>query len=222
VEVALLIALVAIAVTGALRAVGASSNDQLDTAGRGIHEGGADERDDDPSSGGSGGGGSNGGDGPDPLPTPTSPPTSAPAPTSPTTTSAPPPPPPPTTTTTTTPQPAVGAASLHSGSTSATHSSWWATATLDLVDQGGQPLIGAEVTVRLRTRVVSRWGFAYYEESSMTAALGNDGSVELDVGPYPRSGGGRVLEVRYTVEDVDVPGPGSWDGEAPSLTVGAP
>jgi hypothetical protein len=116
----------------------------------------------------------------------------------------------------------VGAAAFADGRTTSTWSEWSAGATLSLLGEGGQPLEGATVAVKVRVRRVTSWGYGYYQTSTTTVTIGADGRAEIGTGPYGRSGNGRVDEVRYLVDDVIVPEPGSWDGSTPSLTLEAP
>lgn len=224
VEVALLIAVVAIVVAGAVRLVGRGSEQSLATVGSSIHgSGSAGPATSGGGGGGSGGGGGGGGPGPivppttaaPPTPTTTAPPTTAPATTTPPTTAPP-------TTTTTAPPPAVATGSLGSASSRSTGAGWIASAELTLLDQRGEPVVGAEVTVEVRSRRVRRSGSVTWDTTTRTGTVGADGRLVIETGPWRPSGSNRITDVTYEVIDVEVPDGGSWDEGPATIAIAAP
>ena len=225
VEVALLVAVVAVAVLGAVQFLGGQSASGLEDANKGLTQTTSDADGGGGSSPGPGsGGGSSGGSGGPTVPGSTPPPrgtsttTATPSTTAaPTTTAAP------ATTTTATPTtstmpPLVAAPTFNNISTWRDGSDWRASTTLDLAS-GGAPVVGAEVTLTVRTQEnkSSSWS-----TTTMTVTVGFSGQIDLELGPYQRTGRSRIVTVEVQVTAVNPLSGATWDGSTPSASFSRP
>ena len=220
VEVAMLIALVAVVTIGVLVRLGSSSGTKLDQAGQGIHRASSEGA---PPSGGTGGGsgGPSGGDGgggsgAGPVTGPTAPPTTTTVPAA-TTTIAPP-----TTTTTppttTTSAPTPAAADLGNGRGTRNGSYRWdASADLTVGSDPGRSLRG---TATVRVTTTRRSGST--SSSTVEVRLDDDGNAAIETGPYNRTGSSRIEQVTYTIIAIEFDDGGPWNGEQPSIDISKP
>ena len=93
---------------------------------------------------------------------------------------------------------------------------------LDVTDASGMPVDGAAVTVTVRARRI-RWnGSTVWDTSTVQGTIGPGGSLQVETGPWKRSGSNRITQVTYEVTEVTVPDDGSWDGQAATVSFDAP
>jgi Flp pilus assembly pilin Flp len=218
VEVALVVALIAVVAIGALKALGGGSAESFEevavaTEGGAVAPGGG-------SGGGSGGGGSGsgggsgggGGGGGETTSTTAAATTSTTAAATTTTTAAP------TTTTaaptTTTALPPLGSgypstSGFQAPTVSSTGGSNKQAATSLVVrDEGGTPVPGASATVTIwyQQRQGNRW---VWKRTEVTVTTGANGAVDVTSPSFPTSGSNRVRAIQFELRDSNAPG---WDG----------
>ena len=208
-EYALLVGLIAVVVLGSVTFLGGGSKGSLDKAAKPLAGTTAPA-----TTGGGGGGGTGGGTGggvgsttTTSSPTTTASTTAVPTTQATTTTTT-------TTTTTAPPQPTSSSPTFTSPRSTTSGSKWSATTEISLTDDLGQPVAGAQVTVRITTS--GRSG----SSTTQVFTTGPDGSIELTAGPYNRNGSSKVNTVSFEV--IAVGGAPPWNGSGASVTASRP
>ncbi len=144
-------------------------------------------------------------------------------------------PPPPSTTTppsstttsppvaTSAPSPTVASASLDFPTGLRSGNKWTAGATLTIVDDLGQAVQAAVVTVRVRYYQRGNGNTWRWQEQTQDLTTGPDGITQLSAGPYKwNTGKNQVTQVEFSAQAVSTPDGLPWDQTAPSLTIDQP
>lgn len=200
VEYALMLALIAVMATTAIRGLGGGSSDSLETAGGTLSTLATAA----PSGGGGGGGG--GGSATTVSPTATVAPATTVAPT----TSAAP---------TTIAAPSgiefTSAVGVRDGG------NWTAYSTLVVRSTSGQPVPGALVTMKVRRyqQMTNDSSSKQWIEGTVVLTANASGQVSSSAGPYKRSGKDSVDQVQFVVMSASMPAGYEWNGNAPTVTV---
>lgn len=212
VEIALLVAVIAIVCIGAVKALGGGSEGGLTevaeaTAGDPSSTGGGGGG----GGGGAGGGGGTGGGSSGGATTTTAAPTTTTTTAAPTTTTAAPTTTAPPTTTTTMPPLGPGYPSTSGFQTPTVQTSGSnkrAQTGVVVRDASGTPVAGASATVTVwyEQRVGNRW---VWQSTTITVTTGADGSASVTSAYYPTSGGSRVRAIRFELANSNASG---WDG----------
>ena len=205
VEYALMLCLVAVICTTAVRGLGNKSSSTLDAAHAGISGAAAS------TTTGSGGPGDDGGGGGGA--TTTAAPTSTVAPTSAATAPAAP-------ATTVPPTPdllSIGASFTGMSTSTSSSSNWTASTTVIVKTTGGIGVPGATVTLKVRTLVGSTWS---EQTASVTTAA--NGKVTYTTPDLERNNPNPVTKVEIVVTDVSVPTGFTFDGIKPSTSADKP
>jgi Flp pilus assembly pilin Flp len=212
VEYALLVGVISVVLIAGVKLVGNNSSDSMEGAATAIA---APSGAGGPAPGGDGGGGGGGGGAGTTTPTSAAPtPTTSAAPTP---TTAPPAP-------TTAPAPTATSGSVGIGDVEVVKSgsNWTAETTVSIVDDTGQPVVGATVDLTVRYRERGWLGYTWHEES-VQVETGPDGTADIGAGPYKRGSGiGSVGQIEFVVKSAALPDDLAWDQNVQTAGATAP
>jgi len=122
-----------------------------------------------------------------------------------------------TTTTTTTPKATKSSSTMaQATATASSKSKWQADTTVTIKDNLGVPVVGATVTVSVRTLVNGAW-----ITTSTQAVTGPGGAVSVTASNLNRTGKDTVDQVQFVVTGVSAAGL-TWDGTGSNSTVSKP
>lgn len=99
--------------------------------------------------------------------------------------------------------------------------SWSATTTVTVTDDKGAPIVGAKVTVLVRTLQIDNKGKQTWVETTTTATSGAGGSIAVNAANLARTGNPFVDKVEFVLTDVQATGL-TWDGNQATSSVSVP
>jgi len=90
-----------------------------------------------------------------------------------------------------------------------------------VTDDKGAPIVGAKVTVLVRTLQIDSKGKQTWVETTTTATSGADGSIAVNATNLARTGNPSIDKVEFVLTDVAATGL-TWDGNQAKSSVSVP
>jgi Flp pilus assembly pilin Flp len=125
------------------------------------------------------------------------------------------------TTTTTTVKATNSAGTMAQATATRSGNSWSATTTVTVKDDKGAAIVGAKVTVLVRTLQIDSKGKQTWVETTTTATSGAGGSIAVNATNLARTGNPYIDKVEFVLTDVQATGL-TWDGNQAKTSVSVP